>query len=117
MGAFFHAVRVFFEHLADVRWDALALALACHVIKLLFRARAWQNIVRAAYPETRLRYRSAFGAYVAGVGINSIVDVQVRTVEPVPEPPIAPTIAPTPQPAIAPEQRSVPPAKVIKPAA
>ena len=72
MGAFFHAVAVFFEHLADVRWSALGLALACHVIKLLFRARAWQNIVRAAYPETRLRYRSALGAYVAGVGINSI---------------------------------------------
>ena len=72
MGAFFHAVAVFFEHLADVRWEALGLALACHVVKLLFRARAWQNIVRAAYPATRLRYRSALGAYVAGVGVNSI---------------------------------------------
>ena len=72
MCAFFHAVGVFFEHLADVRWSALGLALACHVIKLLFRARAWQNIVRAAYPETRLRYRTAFGAYIAGVGINSV---------------------------------------------
>jgi glycosyltransferase 2 family protein len=72
LGAFFHAVGVFFEHLADVRWGALGLALACHVVKLLFRARAWQNIVRAAYPRTRLRYRSAFGAYVAGVGVNSI---------------------------------------------
>jgi uncharacterized membrane protein YbhN (UPF0104 family) len=72
MGAFFHAVAVFFEHLADVRWEALGLALACHVVKLLFRARAWQNIVKAAYPQTRLRYRSALGAYVAGVGVNSI---------------------------------------------
>jgi uncharacterized membrane protein YbhN (UPF0104 family) len=72
MGAFFHAVHVFFQHLADVRWDALGLALACHVIKLLFRARAWQNILRASYPDTRLKYRSAFGAYVAGVGVNSI---------------------------------------------
>jgi len=72
LGAFFHAVAVFFEHLADVRWEALGLALACHVVKLLFRARAWQNIVRAAYPATRLRYRSALGAYVAGVGVNSI---------------------------------------------
>jgi uncharacterized membrane protein YbhN (UPF0104 family) len=72
MGAFFHAVAVFFQHLADVRWDALGLGLACHVVKLLFRARAWQNIVRAAYPETRLKFRSTFGAYVAGVGINSI---------------------------------------------
>lgn len=72
MGAFFHAVAVFFQHLADIRWEALGLALACHVIKLLFRARAWQNILRAAYPGTRLKYRSAFGAYMAGVGVNSI---------------------------------------------
>jgi uncharacterized membrane protein YbhN (UPF0104 family) len=72
MGAFFHAVAVFFEHLADVGWTALGLALACHVIKLLFRARAWQNIVRASYPATRLKFRSACGAYVAGVGVNSI---------------------------------------------
>ena len=72
MGAFLHAVAVFFHHLSQVRWDALGLALACHLIKLLFRARAWQNIVRAAYPEGRLRYRTATGAYIAGVGVNSI---------------------------------------------
>jgi len=73
VGAFLHAVAVFFEHLADVKWSALGLALACHVIKLLFRARAWQNIVRAAYPQSRLRYRSALGAYIAGVGVNSVL--------------------------------------------
>jgi uncharacterized membrane protein YbhN (UPF0104 family) len=55
-----------------VKWTPLGLALACHVVKLLFRARAWQNIVRGAYPDTPLRYRSAFGAYVAGVGVNSV---------------------------------------------
>ena len=73
MSAFFHAVGIFFHHLADVGWTALGLALACHAIKLLFRARAWQNIVRASYPEGRLRYRAALGAYVAGVGVNSVV--------------------------------------------
>jgi uncharacterized protein (TIRG00374 family) len=55
-----------------VAWAPLGIAVACHVIKLLFRARAWQNIVHASYPEGRLRYRSALGAYVAGVGVNSI---------------------------------------------
>jgi uncharacterized membrane protein YbhN (UPF0104 family) len=72
VGAFFHAVAVFFHHLTDVKWGPLALALACQVIKLLFRARAWQNILRAAYPGTKLKLRSTFGAYVAGVGVNSI---------------------------------------------
>jgi uncharacterized membrane protein YbhN (UPF0104 family) len=55
-----------------VRWEFLALALACNVVKLLFRAGAWKNIIDAAYPHNRLKFRSAFGAYVAGVGINSI---------------------------------------------
>jgi uncharacterized membrane protein YbhN (UPF0104 family) len=55
-----------------VRWTPLAIALGCHVAKLLFRARAWQNIVRGAYPATRLKYRTALGAYVAGVGVNSV---------------------------------------------
>jgi uncharacterized membrane protein YbhN (UPF0104 family) len=72
LGAFLHAVGVFLHHLEEVKWSALGLALACHVIKLVFRARAWQNIVRASYPEGRLRFLSAFGAYVAGVGVNSI---------------------------------------------
>jgi len=55
-----------------VQWTAFGIALACQLVKLVFRARAWQNIVRAAYPAGRLRYRHAFGAYVAGVGVNSI---------------------------------------------
>jgi transglutaminase-like putative cysteine protease len=74
------------------------------------------RVAVARDPDQAMPIRGTFTG-AAGVGINSIVDVQVRTVEPVPEPPIAPTIAPTPEPAIAPEQRSVPSAKVIKPAA
>ena len=73
MAHFFHAVGVFFHHLAAVQWQFLGYAVACHVIKLLFRAGAWRAIVNAAYPEARLKFRSAFGAYIAGVGVNSIV--------------------------------------------
>jgi uncharacterized protein (TIRG00374 family) len=73
VGNFFHAVRVFGEHLAAVRWEFLALALALHFGRLVFRALAWRAILSAAYPEERPRFRSAFGAYVAGVGVNSII--------------------------------------------
>ena len=73
MDAFFHAVRVFFEHLADVGWEALGLALACQVLKLVFRAWAWRAIIVAAYPGRPLKLRSVLGAYLAGVGVNSIV--------------------------------------------
>ena len=73
MGHFFHAVGVFFHHLAAVQWQFLGYAIACHVIKLFFRAGAWRAIINAAYPEARLKFRSALGAYLAGVGVNSIV--------------------------------------------
>jgi uncharacterized protein (TIRG00374 family) len=73
VGHFFHAVGVFFHHLTAVQWQFLGYAIACHVIKLLFRAGAWRAIINAAYPEARLKYRSALGAYVAGVGVNSVV--------------------------------------------
>jgi uncharacterized protein (TIRG00374 family) len=73
VGAFLHAVAVFFHHLAEVRWDALALALGCQLIKLAFRAWAWRAIVKAAYPGVKLKLRTAFGAYAAGVGVNAVV--------------------------------------------
>jgi len=73
LGHFFHAVNVFFQNLAAVRWDMLGLAIACHGAKLLFRSYAWRAIVNAAYPKSPIKFRTAVGAYVAGVGVNSIV--------------------------------------------
>ena len=72
MGAFFHAVRVFGDHLAAVHWHLLAIALALHLGKLVLRAIAWRAILRASYPRARPPFRSVFGAYAAGVGVNSI---------------------------------------------
>ena len=73
MGEFFHAVRVFGDQLAAVRWQFLAIALGLHFVRLALRAYAWRAILLASYPQSRVRYLSVFGAYVAGVGINSIV--------------------------------------------
>ena len=70
--AFVDACQAFFSHLAAVSWTALVLAVALHLLKLVLRVRAWQNILRASYPATRVRYRDVFGAYLAGVGVNSI---------------------------------------------
>jgi uncharacterized membrane protein YbhN (UPF0104 family) len=72
VGHFFHAVRVFGDHLAAVRWEFLALALALHLGRLVLRSLAWRAILSAAYPDQRPKLRSAFGAYVAGVGVNSV---------------------------------------------
>lgn len=73
MGEFFHAVKVFFDELADVGWGALAIALGLHLGKVLLRTIAWRNILRAAFPEVRLRWAPVSGAYIAGVGVNSVV--------------------------------------------
>src|ERR1041385_5528027 len=73
MGAFLHALRVFWDHLAAVHWELLALALGLHFARLVFRAVAWRTILRASYPVAKLPLRTVFGAYVAGVGVNSVV--------------------------------------------
>jgi uncharacterized membrane protein YbhN (UPF0104 family) len=70
--AFIDAAQAFFSAFAAVGWGALGLAILLHVLKLVLRVRAWQNIISAAYPGTPVPYRGVFGSYVAGVGINSI---------------------------------------------
>jgi uncharacterized membrane protein YbhN (UPF0104 family) len=72
VNAIFHAIRVFFEHLAAVEWRPLAIALALHLLKLLLRTRAWRTILAAAYPNERVPWRGVLGAYLAGVGVNAI---------------------------------------------
>jgi len=72
VGTFLHAVAVFGRQLAAVRWEFLFLALALTFMRLTLRVAAWRVILRAAYPGERLRFRSVFGAYMAGVGVNSI---------------------------------------------
>ncbi len=73
MDGILDAARAFFDGLASVRWGPLGLAVLCHLLKVAARTRAWRNIVQAAYPDADVRWRSVFGAYVAGVGVNAIV--------------------------------------------
>jgi uncharacterized membrane protein YbhN (UPF0104 family) len=70
---FFHAVSVFFSELTSVAWGALVVGLALHLARILLRTVAYRNIVRASYPEENVRWAPVAGAYVVGVGVNSIV--------------------------------------------
>jgi uncharacterized membrane protein YbhN (UPF0104 family) len=72
MGQFLDAFRAFGDHLAAVEWHYLAIALGLHLLKLVFRVIAWRAILMAAYPGERVRFWSIFGAYIVGVGINSV---------------------------------------------
>jgi uncharacterized membrane protein YbhN (UPF0104 family) len=69
---FFHDAGLFFRHLAAVDFGALGIAVMFQGLRLIVRTRAWRNIVAAAYPETRVRWRSVLGAYLGGVGLNAI---------------------------------------------
>ena len=84
MGAFLHALHVFWDHLAAVHWQLLALALGLHLAKLFFRSIAWRAILRAAYPESRLPLRSVFGAYLAAIADAASSRMRVLRLEPLP---------------------------------
>ena len=73
LGALFHHGEMLVGKLGGVLLVPLAVALALHLAKLVVRARAWYNIVRAAYPTDRLRFRDALGAFLAGTGVGACV--------------------------------------------
>jgi uncharacterized membrane protein YbhN (UPF0104 family) len=75
--SFIDAVQAFGERLAAVHWGFLAGAIALSVANLALRSRAWQQILRAALPAEGIRYRTAFGAYCAGVGVNALIPARV----------------------------------------
>ena len=70
---FFDNVDKFFGNLAAVQWGSLALGLVAFGVYLSFRSRASYNIIRAAYPAERFRWRDIWGAYMAGYGFNSVI--------------------------------------------
>jgi uncharacterized membrane protein YbhN (UPF0104 family) len=67
------AIEAFFERLSEVDFRPLALAIVCHLVKTMCTSRAWRNALAAAYPETRVRWRSIWAAYLAGAGVNAIL--------------------------------------------
>ena len=71
--SFFDAVGKFFSSLAHIGWGALLLGMLFHALNLTLRSRAAFNVMRAAYPAERFQWRRIWGAYIAGVGFNSVV--------------------------------------------
>jgi uncharacterized membrane protein YbhN (UPF0104 family) len=73
MGEVFHAIGVFFEQLASVKFTALALAIVAHLLKTMCTSRAWRNTIAASYPDEPVRWVSIYASYLAGVGVNAII--------------------------------------------
>src|ERR687898_1013543 len=73
MGEVLHAIGVFFEQLAGVKFTALGLAIVAHIVKTMCTSRAWRNTIAAAYPEEPVPWRGIWAAYLAGVGVNAVI--------------------------------------------
>jgi uncharacterized protein (TIRG00374 family) len=73
VSAFFDAVGDFFSSLASIQWLALLIGLVAFITYLSIRARAYFNVLRAAYPDERFEFRRIWGAYVAAYGFNNVV--------------------------------------------
>jgi len=71
--SFADAVASFAESVASLRFGPLVLGLAAFLGYLTLRSRAFFHILRAAYPDTRFRWRDVWGAYVAAYGFNGVV--------------------------------------------
>lgn len=67
------SIEVFFENLAAVDFGALGLAVVFHTVRAVAVSRAWRNVVADAYPGARVRWRSIYGSYLAGVGVNALI--------------------------------------------
>jgi uncharacterized membrane protein YbhN (UPF0104 family) len=71
--SFANAVGDFASSVASIQFVPLVLGLAAFVAYLSLRARAFFNVLRAAYPAERIQYRRVWGAYIAAYGFNGVV--------------------------------------------
>jgi hypothetical protein len=77
LGPVYKTGELFVGRLAAVSLVPFALAVAFHLGRLTAMARAWHNIVRAAYPADPVRFREALAAFFAGVAVGAVVPLRV----------------------------------------
>jgi uncharacterized membrane protein YbhN (UPF0104 family) len=70
---FFNSAAEFFRHLSEIDWSSFMIALLLLLAMQLARARAWRNVLRAAYPDRDIPFLPLSAAYLAGAGINAVV--------------------------------------------
>lgn len=70
---FLGAAEEFFGHISAVEPVAFTGALLLLLAMQLARARAWRNVLCAAYPSEPVAYRPIAAAFLVGVGVNSVL--------------------------------------------
>jgi uncharacterized membrane protein YbhN (UPF0104 family) len=68
-----------FERIGDVSIYWLVLALVLKTAESACIGLAWRNILRAAYPKSGLRFRTAWAAAQGGTAINALTPAQAGT--------------------------------------
>jgi uncharacterized membrane protein YbhN (UPF0104 family) len=74
---FLQGAEEFFSRIGDISWPAMVIALLFYLAHLLARTRAWQNVLRAAYPKTKVPYSRVTAAYLVGAGMNSFIPARI----------------------------------------
>jgi len=70
---FLDATGEFLGNLSQVAWLPFTGALLLLLAMQLARARAWQNVLRAAYPGGGVPFVPVAGAFLVGVGVNAVL--------------------------------------------
>jgi uncharacterized membrane protein YbhN (UPF0104 family) len=68
-----------FGRIGDVSIYWLVLALALKTAESAFIGLGWRNILRAAYPDSGLSFKTAWGASQGGTAINAVTPAQAGT--------------------------------------
>ena len=75
--SFEHGAEEFFHRLSEIAWVPMVIALVFYLAHLLARSRAWQNTLRAAYPDRTVPFGLISAAYLVGAGMNSVLPARV----------------------------------------
>ena len=67
------------ERMGDLSPYLLVLALALKTCESAFIGLVWRNILRASYPKSGVRFRTAWGASQGGTAINAVLPAQGGT--------------------------------------
>jgi uncharacterized membrane protein YbhN (UPF0104 family) len=74
-----HWVSGVFERIGEVSFYWLLLAITFKTAESAFIGLGWRNILRAAYPDSKLAFKTAWGASQGGTAINAIAPAQAGT--------------------------------------
>ena len=79
LSSFWNWIEGVFGRIGDVSVYWLLLALALKTAESAFIALGWRNILRAAYPQADLSFKTSWGASQGGTAINAVAPAQSGT--------------------------------------